>query len=402
VNKILRVAFFPDSFLEVNGVAMTSHKLIGFAKKNGYPFLCVHAGGKTESSQDGSVSYLSLKRSSVSLALDEDLAYDPLFQRHTNRVLRELVKFRPDVLHITGLNDVSIIGAYLAWKLQLPLVGSWHTNLHEFAARRLMRMFRFLPDTTVSKMTDFAERKILDGSILYYKMPQVLLAPNQELIDALRKGTGRKAHLMIRGVDTEKFSPAKRTVKDDVFRFGFVGRLRAEKNVRMLADLEKELLKAGKINFKFLIVGEGNEREWLEKNVQNAEFTGFLDGEHLSEAYANMNVFVFPSETDAFGNVAQEAMASGVPVIVTNQGGPKFIVRHNETGFVAENFQDFVKFSLEAMNNSEKLSEMKKRAREFSLSRSWDSVFEKVFQAYEEAYKLRLSKTKTDFSNKMK
>ena len=389
MKENLRVAFFPDSFLEVNGVAMTSKKLIGFAKKNGYPFLCVHAGNQTETRADGSVSYLSLKRSPLSFALDEDLAYDPLFQRHTNRVLREIVKFQPDVFHITGLNDVSIMGAYLGWKLQIPIVGSWHTNLHEFAARRLMRMFQFLPAARVSKMTDFAERKILDGAILYYKMPKVLLVPNEELLNALKNGTGRKAYLMTRGVDTETFSPEKRTVRDETFRFGFVGRLRAEKNVRLLADLEKELLKAGKIDFKFLIVGEGNEREWLEKNMQNAEFPGFLDGERLAQAYANMDVFVFPSETDAFGNVAQEAMASGVPVLVTDQGGPKFVVKHGETGFIAENLQDFTKRSLELMNDAEKLTKMRAAARNFALSRSWDSVFRKVYDAYDEAYEMR-------------
>ena len=180
---------------------------------------------------------------------------------------------------------------------------------------------------------------------------------------------------MIRGVDTKDFSPTKRTVTDNVFRFGFVGRLRVEKNVRLLAELEKKLLEKGKTNFRFLIVGEGNEREWLEKNMQTADFTGFLEGEKLAEAYANMDVFVFPSETDAFGNVPQEAMASGVPAIVTNQGGPKFIVKHNETGFIAENAEDFAKFTLELMDNSEKLAQMKLASREFALSRSWDSVF---------------------------
>ncbi|MET0753555.1 MAG: glycosyltransferase [Pyrinomonadaceae bacterium] len=388
MNKPPRVAFFPDSFLEVNGVAMTSKRLIGYAKENGYPFLCVHAGKKNELSEDESIRYLSLKRSPIAFKMDEDLAYDPLFQRHTNRVLRELVKFRPDVMHITGLNDVSIIGAYLSWKLQIPMVGSWHTNLHEFAARRLTKIFKFLPDSTLSKMTNLAERKILDGAILYYKMPKILLAPNQGLVDILAKGTKREAFLMERGVDTKKYSPEKRTVKDDVFRFGFVGRLRAEKNVRLLADLEKELLKAGKSNFKFLIVGEGNEREWLEKNLQNAEFTGFLEGGQLEAAYANMDVFVFPSETDAFGNVVQEANASGVPALVTNQGGPKFFVRQNETGFIAENLQDFVKFSIELMDNRENLSKMKKTSREFALSRSWESVFESVYDAYAKAIKL--------------
>jgi glycosyltransferase involved in cell wall biosynthesis len=388
VNKPLRVAFFPDSFLEVNGVAMTSKKLIGYAKRNGYPFLCVHAGKKNEISHDECITYLALKRSPVAFRMDEDLAYDPLFQRHTNRVLREILKFRPDVIHITGLNDVSIVGAYLSWKLQLPMVGSWHTNLHEFAARRLMRMFRFLPKKTLDSMTGFAEKKIMKGAILYYKMPKVVLSPNMELVETLGKGTGRESRLMIRGVDTEKFSPEKRTTSESVFRFGFVGRLRAEKNVRLLVSLEKALLKAGKTNFKFLVIGEGNEREWLEKNLQNAEFTDFLQGEQLETAYANMDVFVFPSETDAFGNVVQEANASGVPAIVTNHGGPKFIVRHNENGFIAENAEDFVKFSIELMENPEKLSKMKKASREFALSRSWDSVFDSVYAAYAEAIKI--------------
>lgn len=378
---------------------MTSKRLIGYAKRNGYPFLCIHAGKKTEEYRDESIEYLSLKRSPVSFPMDEDLKYDPLFQRHTNRVLRKIMEFKPDLLHITGLNDVSIIGAYLAWKLQLPLVGSWHTNLHEYAARRLTRMFGFLKDSTVKPLTGFAERKIMDGAVLYYKMPKVILAPNQELLDALTKGTGRKGFLMTRGVDTEIYSPAKRTVSDNLLRFGFVGRLRAEKNVRLLAGLEKRLLEKGKTDFKFLIVGEGNEREWLQQNMKTAEFTGFLEGAQLAEAYANIDIFLFPSETDAFGNVVQEANASGVPAIVTNQGGPKFIVRHNETGFIAENFEDFVKYSIELMENAEKLAEMKRASRQAALSKSWDAVFENVYRAYAETIKIAEEKKQTGGSN---
>lgn len=388
MNKALRIAFFPDSFLEVNGVAMTSQKLVGYARKMGYPFLCVHAGEKTEISEDGSVKFLSLKRSPISFALDEGLKFDPLFNRYLSRVSKQLDEFRPDVIHWTGLNDVSITAAILANRKHIPTLGSWHTNLHEFAARRLSKMFGFLPTPAVSKLTGFAEKKILDGAILYYRMPKMILAPNQELIDILAKGTKRKTGMMSRGVDTKNFSPEKRTVSDGVLRLGFVGRLRPEKNVRLLADLEKELLKIDKNNFKFLIVGEGNEREWLEKNLKNAEFTGFLDGERLQEAYANMDVFVFPSETETFGNVVQEANAAGVPCIVTNQGGPKFIVRHGETGFIAEDFADFVKYTLELMNNPDKLAEMKKASRTFASSRSWDAIFESVYEAYEEVLKI--------------
>ena len=310
---------------------MTSNRLVRFVKKRGLPFINVHAGPRTEVVQEGEFTSLSLKRSIASFTMDEGLRYDPFFQRHASLVHRELEKFRPNIFHITGLNDVSILGAYLAWKMDIAIVASWHTNLHEYAARRLRARLSFLPKKTLYDVTDFLERKILDGAKLYYKMPQRLLAPNRELIDMLESGTGRKADLMIRGVDTELFSPGKRTANDGIFRFGFVGRLRAEKNVRLLAELEKRLLAAGKGNFHFLIVGEGSERTFLEENMSTAELPGFLEGAALSEAYANMDVFIFPSDTDAYGNVVQEANASAVPCIVTDQGGPKFIVQERES-----------------------------------------------------------------------
>jgi glycosyltransferase involved in cell wall biosynthesis len=95
-----------------------------------------------------------------------------------------------------------------------------------------------------------------------------------------------------------------------------------------------------------------------------------------------MDVFLFPSETDTFGNVIQEANCSGVPAIVTNQGGPKFIVQHGKTGFIADEGEDFVKFSIELLENSEKLEQMKKASREFVIAHSWDTVFEKIYEAY--------------------
>lgn len=393
----IRVAFFPDSFLEVNGVAMTSKKFIAYAKKRGYPFLCVHAGDKTGSRMDGTIEYLSLKRSPIAFPMDEGLKYDPLFQRHNNRVLRKLMEFRPDIIHITGLNDVSISGAYLAWKLNLPLIGSWHTNLHEFAARRLTRVFRFLPGKTAQKITDLAERQILKGAMLYYKMPKVLLAPNEELVEILEKGTGRETDLMARGVDVEKFDPVKRTVSDGTFRIGFVGRLRPEKNVRLLKTLEDELIKKGaEGRYEFLIVGEGNERDWLEANMKHAVFTGFLEGEALSEAYANFDLFVFPSETDAFGNVVQEANASAVPALVTAKGGPKFIVTEGLNGFVCKDVGEFAGRTLELMDNREKLLKMKESSREFALNRSWDSVFDKVYETYRRCIYLKRNEGSTE------
>src|SRR5215467_4259112 len=107
MDSNLRVAYFPDSFLEVDGVAMTSNKLVKFARERELPFLCIHAGPSTGTRQDGSITFLSLKRSLLSIPMDHSLRYDPFFQRHMSRVKREIQKFAPDVIHITGLNDVS-------------------------------------------------------------------------------------------------------------------------------------------------------------------------------------------------------------------------------------------------------------------------------------------------------
>jgi glycosyltransferase involved in cell wall biosynthesis len=389
-KDIPRVAFFPDSYLEVNGAAMTCRRLTGFAQKRGYPFLCVYADEKTAKRQEGSITKLSLKRSLISVPMDEGLKYDPLFNRHLGKVEKALDEFKPDVIHLTGLNDVSIIAAILSHKKKIPMLGSWHTNLHEFASRRLDKILKILPKPVRNPITKYAEKKIFQGSLIYYKIPKVILAPNQELVDILGKSSGRASFLMLRGVDSELFSPSKRTVNDGIIRFGSVGRLRAEKNVRMLVDLEKRLLELGKTNFKFLIVGEGSEREYLEKNMKTAEFTGYISGETLAEAYANMDIFLFPSETDAFGNVAQEANCSGVPAIVSNQGGPKFVIKDKVTGFVAENFEEFVKYSVDLLENVEKLAKMKVDSRNFVVANSWDSVFEKVYEAYQKT--LQISK----------
>ena len=127
----------------------------------------------------------------------------------------------------------------------------------------------------------------------------------------------------------------------------------------MLVELERRWRAEGKSNLHCLIVGVGIERPYLEQNMKTAELPGFLKGEELSTAYANMDVFIFPSDTDAYGNVVQEANASAVPCIVTDQGGPKFIVQEGRTGYVARNLDEFVKYAIELIDDREKLARMK-------------------------------------------
>ncbi|MEJ7606413.1 MAG: glycosyltransferase [Bryobacteraceae bacterium] len=156
---------------------------------------------------------------------------------------------------------------------------------------------------------------------------------------------------MQRGVDAVQFSPSRREPGVRPFTIGYVGRLSVEKNVRFLADVERTLQEAGKTDFRFLIAGSGGEQDWLSANLSHAEMLGVVKGEALAQAYANMDVFAFPSHTDTFGNVILEALASGVPAVVTTGGGPKFLVKSGVTGFIASDDRTFSHCILDLMNH---------------------------------------------------
>lgn len=111
--------------------------------------------------------------------------------------------------------------------------------------------------------------------MLFYKIPRVILAPNRELASLLEYGTGKPTLLMSRGVDTDVFTPAKRLVANAIINIGYVGRLSVEKNVRLLQALEAALDAEG-LDARFTIVGEGSEREWLQRHMLRADFTGVL------------------------------------------------------------------------------------------------------------------------------
>ena len=390
-----RVAFFPDSFVEVNGVAHTSRQLVAYAERRNLPLLCVHGGERTERVIAGGVTRLSLGRGSFGFKLDADFRYDALLWRHAKRAIEATREFKANVVHVTGPNDTGQLGAYVAHRLRLPLVISWHTNLHEYAGRRLSKLIGSLPNACRERLPRWAERQALRAEMLFYRLGRAILAPNEELRELLARETGKPTYLMRRGVDTSLFSPTKRLRSDRAFLIGYVGRLTPEKNVRSLVELEQGLIEAGVGDFRFLIVGEGSERQWLERQMRRAEFTGVLRGEALARAYASLDLFVFPSQTDTFGNVVLEAQASGVPCLVSSRGGPKSIIRtdgrtdgrtsvnNGVSGLVADSPRGFLEAALGLMSRPESLNRMREaalaRAREFS----WESVFEQVYRAYE-------------------
>jgi glycosyltransferase involved in cell wall biosynthesis len=367
----------------VDGVAQTSRHFEAFARRQEMPFLMVHAGPRDEVTTAGPVTRVQLQRSPVKFPLDRAHDYDLLFLRHYRKLEPLLRDFHPDVVQITGPSDVGTLGAYVAHKMKIPLAASWQTNLHQYARRRMAAAVSFLPKAVAGKLADVTERLSFRASARFYKIPRLLFAPNQEMIRVLEAATGKPCYLMSHAVDTAVFSPELRDRTDGPFRIGYVGRLTAEKSVRSLARLEQALLDKGYRDFRFVVVGEGAEQEWLRNNMRQAEFRGVLTGPELSRTFANFDVLAFPSETDTFGLVVLEAFASGVPAVVTDRGGPQYTVRHGSSGYIARDFDEFVAYTARLMDQPELLSTLRAAARQQALETSWDRIFEGMYEAYE-------------------
>lgn len=377
-----RVALFCETFHEINGVALTVRQLVAFAKRQNRPLLAIHGGRNPGIEEEGSVRRIELRRARLSIPIESDLHYDLLFWRYTRQIRKEIVAFQPDAIHITSPGEFGQIGAHLARRLRIPLVASWHTNFHQFAARRLQKVLSVLPEGISAPTVAWSQDRALDILLWFYGRATVTLAPTVTQVQWLEEMLGRPSFLMPRGVDGELFHPNKRSAQDEVLRLGFVGRITPEKGVRLFQEIERALEAGGHKEFRILFVGDGSEANWLKQNLKHGEFLGVLRGEDLAHAYANMDLFVFPSKTDTFGNVIQESAASQVAAVVTNEGGPQHLVSDGVTGFVAKGNEDFIRKVVELCGDRAKLRTMGTAARERVYGTSWDNAFEMTYQAY--------------------
>jgi glycosyltransferase involved in cell wall biosynthesis len=185
---------------------------------------------------------------------------------------------------------------------------------------------------------------------------------------------------MPHGVDLATYAAVPiRSDSNGPFCIGYVGRLTTEKNVRSLVDLERNLLAAGERDFKLLIVGEGGQRQWLEKHLKNVEFTGVLRDKHLIAAYSRMHALVFPSRTDTFGLVVLEAMASGVPVVLSPETGRNVGIEDGISGLLST---DFAASLRRLMHDRPLQLAMSSAARQAANGHSWHAAFEQLYRVY--------------------
>jgi glycosyltransferase involved in cell wall biosynthesis len=257
----------------------------------------------------------------------------------------------------------------------LPLFGSYHTAYEENIRRRAEMRLRHLGLLTAAAGR-FFNRLTWRYVIWFFNHMEKVVAPSRFTRSRISRLITPPTGIFSRGVDTETFNPRFRRTRPQVTAL-FVGRLVVDKNLEALVDIF-----ANRDDVQLVVVGDGSERSWLEAALPDAEFTGHLTGEELSEAYASADLFVFPSETETFGNVVLEATASGLPVVTSDRMAPRELIDHGVNGYVARVGVDFGERVDTLIRDPGLRLTMGSAARRYALTRSWEAVFNGLIEDY--------------------
>ncbi|MBV7264804.1 glycosyltransferase family 4 protein [Erythrobacter ani] len=241
------------------------------------------------------------------------------------RIKRDLLKFKPNVMHLSSPDVASHAALKWAQDHDLPVLGSVHTRFETYP--RYYKM-AFLEPIVIRMLRRF------------YNRCDALVAPSDSMIEELLEmDMHDDISLWSRGVDRTIFSSEKRDLDwrrsmglaDDDVAIVFLGRLVMEKGLDVFAETIVQLRKR-QVPHKVLVIGDGPARRWFEDILPGGIFAGFKTGEDLGQALASGDVFFNPSITETFGNVTLEAMASGLPVVAAGATGASSIVNNGVTG----------------------------------------------------------------------
>lgn len=384
----LRVLVATESFGQLNGVSRATLAFCSFLKRRGANFQILAPEGRNLLERDSDYPVRRLR--GFPLPMSPDLRVVSPFM--LTRQLRN--RWRPSVIYLASPAALGLIIWLQARGQKLPIVVNYQTELSDFARAVLPRPFRRLTAALIDKTTAW---------VFNDRMVRAVLATKASFAYLTRIGVdSRKLRGIQRGVDTALFNPSRR--RDDLratlapngeLLFLYVGRLAFEKNLSLLAEVNQRLLTTpGLPAHRFLIVG-GNDNKSTEQAIKrmfagqsNVTFTGPLVGEELAAHYASADVFTFPALHETFGQVVQEAMASGLPVVAMNSGGPANILRDGETGLLCE-IDDpttrMIDALLRLLRDPAERTSMGLTARQFAEQRSWDDVNQQILDVLEES-----------------
>lgn len=365
----MRIALITETFPpEVNGVAMTLHRLVTGLTRRGHHVEVIRPKQSKEDTNrdDGLLTEFVLP--GVPLPRYDGL-HMGLPAHH--RLIRRWREQTPDVVHIATEGPLGLTALLAARRLSIPCTSSFHTNFHQYG-----RHYGF----------GFLSRGVLGYLRLIHNQTACTMAPSPDLCDTLRDDGFQNVMLLARGVDGDLFNPARRSddlrrqwgAEPDTLVAVYVGRVAGEKNIPLAIEAF-EAMRRVVPEAKFVIVGDGPARPGLQARHPNYVYAGMQSGEALAAHYASGDVFLFPSMTETFGNVVTEAMASGLCVVAYDYAAPSKFVVTGQNG-VTVPFGDgkaFVAAAADLAANPARVADMRIAARETVAAMSWDAIIDR-------------------------
>ena len=370
------IAHFTDTFYEVNGVALTLQQHVKLALKNRmrYTMVTCHKDFHDQD-QPGVMNFEPIGTYELPEYSEQKIFYPPLLE-----MLQYCHEQNFDHIHTATPGPIGLAALAIAKILKLPISGTYHTAIPQYAQA-------LTGDTVIE---DLAWKYVL----WYYDQLDVIYAPSQSTCDELieRGIKAEKIRVYPRGIDVEQFHPRKRNGIlrkwfriDTGFKLIYVGRVSKEKNLHLLANVFRRLAdRRGDVHL--VVVGDGPYLCEMQAAMAGLPcyFSGYLTGEQLSQMYASADLFVFPSTTDTFGNVVLEAQASGLPVVVSDKGGPCENMVPGVTGLVVpgDDAESLLATLQGMLDNTLILRKMGQAARKYVEERSFEAAFLSTWQMY--------------------
>jgi glycosyltransferase involved in cell wall biosynthesis len=365
-------AWFTDTLEDVNGVATTIRKMAAAAAAAGKELIVVTSRGDLNIDDIPIKNFRPIGEFELPEYQLQKLSFPPILQM-LDYIQRE--RFTEIIISTPG--PIGLTALLAAKMLNLQTTGIYHTDFPQYI--RILTEDSFLESVAWNYMHWF-----------YGQLDTVFVNSEEYRQSWIRRGLDPiKLKIFPRGLDTECFCPARRDpaffekfdTPNGQVRLLYVGRVSREKDLDVLANAYRRL-REEKLPVQLYLVGDGPYSQALSEDLPEACFTGYLRGEQLAAAYASADIFVFPSTTDTFGNVIIEAQASGVPVVVSDSGGPKELVEDNANGLVTKSHdvEDFTRAIRTLVCDPALRRRMGEHARESVVGRTWPSAFRKFWE----------------------
>lgn len=375
----LRVALFSGNYNATkDGAAVALNRLVAFLENQGVEVL-VFSPTVARPAMEAAGTLISVP----SIALPGRAEYRVALGLPRS-CRKRLEAFRPTLFHLSAPDLLGYAALRLARRWGVPAVASFHTRFDTYA--------RYYGAAWLEKYLTAYLRH-------FYRHCVHVYVPSESTAAELREqNIGHDLRIWSRGVDCTLFHPGKRDlawrrslgIGDDEVVISFAARLVREKGLGTFAEAVAALRRRG-VPHRAMVMGDGPERQWMQSQMPDAIFTGFLSGEALARGYASSDVFFFPSVTETFGIVTLEAMASGVPPVCANATGSSSLITQGVTGFLAapEGGTEFVDYLTRLVTDGDLRRRMSTACAERAQAYDWDTAMRSVLSNYREVVNSR-------------